>query len=308
MQFDQSWANAYNRFMGQHYYPKLQSCVPFTPVTGRRLLVKQGAFASAVTEAMAQALQQIADQMGVSSLHMTFSTQQEWEEMGAKQGYLQRAGIQVGRGHASLAQAQEPVQGAWCHLGLACMAARGRPACGNQYAGDAHNCAALMGAPACSVGPPPPTQLSIVPCIVPSMSNFGRCTLSQGCLLLTQYWWVNQGYESFDDYLMHLRQSKRKNIRQVAKVTYTYAVGAAPSSAIRQASRAMPAQIACAPCSAVHAHASRSLGFPRHLNHQRCFANAYLTTVLRKVAGVICWLAAGAQTRHGRRPARAAVE
>ncbi len=33
--------------------------------------------------------------------------------------------------------------------------------------------------------------------------------------LFVQYWWVNKGYTSFDDFLMHLRQSKRKNIRQV---------------------------------------------------------------------------------------------
>lgn len=35
-----------------------------------------------------------------------------------------------------------------------------------------------------------------------------------------QYWWHNKSqegnpYTSFDDFLMHLRQSKRKNIRQV---------------------------------------------------------------------------------------------
>ncbi len=46
---------------------------------------------------MADTLPQIADQMGVSSLHVTFNTQREWEEMGAGHGFLQRAGIQVGR-------------------------------------------------------------------------------------------------------------------------------------------------------------------------------------------------------------------
>lgn len=93
--FDHSWANAYHRFMGQHYYPKLQCCVPFTPVTGRRLLVKPGKYEPAVTRALADTLQQIADQLGVSSLHMTFNTQQEWEQLGSQHKYLQRAGIQV---------------------------------------------------------------------------------------------------------------------------------------------------------------------------------------------------------------------
>ncbi len=37
--FDQGWADAFER-AGGHYYPKLQCCVPFTPVTGRRLLAQ----------------------------------------------------------------------------------------------------------------------------------------------------------------------------------------------------------------------------------------------------------------------------
>lgn len=81
--------------MGESYYPKLQSCVPFTPVTGRRLLVKPGPFAAAVEQALAETLQQIAEELGVSSLHITFNTQREWEQMGARHGYLQRAGIQA---------------------------------------------------------------------------------------------------------------------------------------------------------------------------------------------------------------------
>jgi predicted N-acyltransferase len=33
--FDNSWANYSEGSLGQPYYPKLQACVPFTPVTGR---------------------------------------------------------------------------------------------------------------------------------------------------------------------------------------------------------------------------------------------------------------------------------
>ena len=36
--FDWSWADAYER-AGGHYYPKLVTAIPFSPVTGRRLLV-----------------------------------------------------------------------------------------------------------------------------------------------------------------------------------------------------------------------------------------------------------------------------
>lgn len=33
-----------------------------------------------------------------------------------------------------------------------------------------------------------------------------------------QYHWQNNSYETFDEFLMQLRQSKRKNIRQVVKL------------------------------------------------------------------------------------------
>ena len=39
--FDGGWAEAYER-AGGSYYPKLQVAVPFTPATGRRLLVRPG--------------------------------------------------------------------------------------------------------------------------------------------------------------------------------------------------------------------------------------------------------------------------
>ena len=39
--FDRGWAEAYER-AGGNYYPKLQVAVPFTPATGRRLLVQPG--------------------------------------------------------------------------------------------------------------------------------------------------------------------------------------------------------------------------------------------------------------------------
>ncbi len=40
--FDHAWAEAYQR-AGGRYYPKLQVAVPFTPVTGRRLLIARDA-------------------------------------------------------------------------------------------------------------------------------------------------------------------------------------------------------------------------------------------------------------------------
>lgn len=82
--FDHGWAQAYERAGGQ-YYPKLQCAVPFTPATGRRFLgdVMQ-------REALAQAAIGIADQNGLSSLHITFCTEDEAEALAGKFGLLHR--------------------------------------------------------------------------------------------------------------------------------------------------------------------------------------------------------------------------
>jgi len=65
--FDHSWADAWQR-AGGRYYPKLQSCVPFTPATGARLLLRDPALAPALLGA-AEAL---TVQNGLSSAHATF--------------------------------------------------------------------------------------------------------------------------------------------------------------------------------------------------------------------------------------------
>lgn len=121
--FDHSWANAYYHFGGS-YYPKLQSCVPFTPVTGPRILLRNGPLKDDVADGLLKSMQELARQFKVSSLHVTFPTEEEWKRMGDL-GFLQRVGM--------------------------------------------------------------------------------------------QYHWLNDGYESFDDYLMALKQSKRKTIRQERK-------------------------------------------------------------------------------------------
>ncbi|NNG13262.1 MAG: GNAT family N-acetyltransferase, partial [Halobacteria archaeon] len=51
--FDWSWADAYQR-SGRRYYPKLVSAIPYTPVTGPRLLVRVGADRAAVIDALVQ--------------------------------------------------------------------------------------------------------------------------------------------------------------------------------------------------------------------------------------------------------------
>lgn len=93
--FDWGWADAYQR-AGGRYYPKLQSSVPFTPVTGRRYLIADGVTESQRKEletTLASAMIQLATKLGVSSLHIAFQTEDEWRVLGSC-GYLQRTGHQ----------------------------------------------------------------------------------------------------------------------------------------------------------------------------------------------------------------------
>ena len=86
--FDHGWAEAFER-AGGDYYPKLQVAVPFTPVTGPRLLARTGPAAEAVRGALADALVEITNKSGLSSAHVTFLTEPEWRVLG-KRGFLQR--------------------------------------------------------------------------------------------------------------------------------------------------------------------------------------------------------------------------
>ncbi|MFW8633602.1 GNAT family N-acetyltransferase [Cribrihabitans pelagius] len=85
--FDHNWAHAYEQ-AGGRYYPKLQIAVPFTPVTGRRFLVRPG-FEAAGQAALLQGAVQIAADNDLSSLHVTFCTQSE-AQMGAEMGLMHR--------------------------------------------------------------------------------------------------------------------------------------------------------------------------------------------------------------------------
>ena len=86
--FDYSWAEAYER-AGGDYYPKLQCAVPFTPVPGPRLLARPGPGRDETERTLAAAAVTLAEQLGVSSLHITFPTEGEWQRLG-KMGFLQR--------------------------------------------------------------------------------------------------------------------------------------------------------------------------------------------------------------------------
>ncbi len=89
--FDHAWADAYER-AGGSYYPKLQVAVPFTPVTGRRLLVAADAPQGA-REALIGGLRELRKQTKTSSIHLTFPTVEDSERL-AGAGFLIRTGEQ----------------------------------------------------------------------------------------------------------------------------------------------------------------------------------------------------------------------
>jgi uncharacterized protein len=89
--FDHGWASGYER-AGGRYYPKLLAAVPFTPATGPRLLLHPEAESDAVDYLVA-AMLEVAQRRKVSSLHVNFPPQAQWEKLG-EHGFLQRLGRQ----------------------------------------------------------------------------------------------------------------------------------------------------------------------------------------------------------------------
>ena len=70
--FDMSWAQAYAR-SGLDYYPKLLSAIPFTPVTGPRLLMRTDAASDDLRAALAELLIESAQVRQVSGAHVNFT-------------------------------------------------------------------------------------------------------------------------------------------------------------------------------------------------------------------------------------------
>jgi hypothetical protein len=86
--FDHAWADAYER-AGGRYYPKLQSCAPFSPVTGPRLLVRPGVDREAAQKLLIGGALTLCQRLGASGVNVTFPTEAEWRLMG-EEGLLLR--------------------------------------------------------------------------------------------------------------------------------------------------------------------------------------------------------------------------
>src|SRR2546425_6586612 len=94
--FDWAWADAYQR-NGLAYYPKLLGAIPFSPVTGPRLLAGDAATRALLVRAAIRLARE------TSSLHVLFPTEPEAREMEAAGNVLRPPGpIPWGeRGYAS---------------------------------------------------------------------------------------------------------------------------------------------------------------------------------------------------------------
>jgi predicted N-acyltransferase len=88
--FDWSWADAYQR-SGRRYYPKLVSAIPYTPVTGPRLLVRVGADRAAVIDALVHKALELTRETGCSSLHWLFTDGGDTDTL-LNYGLLRRTG------------------------------------------------------------------------------------------------------------------------------------------------------------------------------------------------------------------------
>lgn len=86
--FDWAWADAYRR-NGLDYYPKLLAAIPFTPVTGPRLLARD----AAARHALIAALIALQEQGDVSSSHILYPGQAQASAL-QDAGFLLRYGVQ----------------------------------------------------------------------------------------------------------------------------------------------------------------------------------------------------------------------
>ncbi len=88
--FDQGWAHAYQE-AGIPYYPKLVGAIPFTPVSGPRLLSPP--HSPGIQLALLEAAHELAQQRQASSIHVLFPDREALESLKRK-GWLLRKDCQ----------------------------------------------------------------------------------------------------------------------------------------------------------------------------------------------------------------------
>ncbi len=90
--FDWAWADAYQR-AGLKYYPKLVVGVPYSPVTGPRLLIAHNNDREQVAGTLITQALELAREMNVSSLHWLFPSSEDMRRL-EHQGLMRRTATQ----------------------------------------------------------------------------------------------------------------------------------------------------------------------------------------------------------------------
>jgi len=88
--FDWAWADAYHQ-AGMPYYPKLVSAIPYTPVTGSRLLVHPASDQAQVHRALIDRALSLITELQASSLHWLFSSESDTALL-CEAGFMRRTG------------------------------------------------------------------------------------------------------------------------------------------------------------------------------------------------------------------------
>ncbi|MDQ3796290.1 MAG: GNAT family N-acetyltransferase, partial [Pseudomonadota bacterium] len=90
--FDWSWASAYERH-GLDYYPKLVVSVPYTPITGMRLLIYPAGDAGAIKNMLIEQAIELAKDYGFTGVHWLFINDDDTQRLQAH-GLMMRLGCQ----------------------------------------------------------------------------------------------------------------------------------------------------------------------------------------------------------------------
>lgn len=91
--FDHSWAQFAEASLGTRYYPKLILACPFTPATGRRLIVSPEFEGASPSAAFAEGVRRVTEQFRLSSVHVLFPRQPELSDW-VNAGLAARVGVQ----------------------------------------------------------------------------------------------------------------------------------------------------------------------------------------------------------------------
>lgn len=90
--FDFAWANTFRQY-GLNYYPKLITAIPFTPVTGARLMLNVNINRQELLPILIEEISKQLKLFGMSSMHWLFLDKQSSDQL-VPQGQMQRRSVQ----------------------------------------------------------------------------------------------------------------------------------------------------------------------------------------------------------------------